>query len=154
VREFIWETPDNERVHDLRQHLENLERAYDNPKTIETQHYKKIFEWNKDKEFLERLREFIYQQKSQFPQEFPEEFPEQFKRLLEVMNDDRYPGDADRLDTYPQLRLRWPSIILSATGIVYCMVRFSIIVLAFSSLRSMPDSVYVTTWAKFIPDVQ
>ena len=41
-------------------------------------------------------------------------------------------------------------LLLSA----YCVARLMIIGIAFSSLRSMPSEVYITTWSKYIPDVQ
>jgi len=44
--------------------------------------------------------------------------------------------------------------ILLATGFLYLIFRIGIIVLALVSLRSMPDSVYDTTWAKNIPSIQ
>ena len=147
IREYAWEAPDKKELYRLREELEN---AYDNTEMIKTEHYKKIFNRQKDHECLERLRDFICKRKHLFPLEFPG----QFEQLLGIIRDDTYPEDADRLDLYPQLRLRWPTIILSITGIVYCIARFSTIVLAFSSLRSMPASVYVTTWAKSIPDIQ
>jgi hypothetical protein len=43
---------------------------------------------------------------------------------------------------------------LLAIGFLYLIFRICIIVLALISLRSMPDSVYDTTWAKNIPSVQ
>ncbi len=44
--------------------------------------------------------------------------------------------------------------IIYATSIIYCLARLSIIVLAFTCLRSMPDSVYLTTWATSVPSVE
>jgi hypothetical protein len=44
--------------------------------------------------------------------------------------------------------------ILLTTGFLYFIFRVCIIVLALTSLRSMPDSVYDATWAKNIPSVQ
>jgi hypothetical protein len=44
--------------------------------------------------------------------------------------------------------------ILLITGFLYLSFRICIIGLALISLRSMPDSVYDTTWAKNIPSVQ
>jgi hypothetical protein len=45
-------------------------------------------------------------------------------------------------------------VILYITSLIYCVSRLAIIGLAFSCLRSMPDGVYVTTWARNIPAVQ
>lgn len=84
----------------------------------------------------------------------PKEFVLQFEDLLNKLRSDSYANEAVRLDRYPTLRLRWPAIIFTATGIIYCISRLSIIALAFSCLRSMPDSVYVTTWATYIPEIQ
>jgi hypothetical protein len=44
--------------------------------------------------------------------------------------------------------------ILFVIGYLYFIFRICIIVLALISLKSMPDSVYDTTWAKNIPSVQ
>jgi hypothetical protein len=153
VREFAWESSDGKRLDILRQQLEKLEKAQDDLEMVEQQNYKDIFGLEENKELLKHLCDFIHKEKDRFSKVFPD-FPKQFERLLAIMHDDAYPNDTSRLDLYPQLRLRWPSTIISAAGIVYCAARLSVIVLAFSSLRSMPDSVYVTTWAKNIPDVQ
>ncbi|KAE8553353.1 hypothetical protein EYB25_004735 [Talaromyces marneffei] len=78
----------------------------------------------------------------------------QFVDMLTKIESDSYANEAVRLDRYPPLRLRWPAIIFTATGVIYCASRLSIIALALSCLRSMPDSVYVTTWATYIPEIQ
>ncbi|KAN0116864.1 hypothetical protein V8E51_002841 [Hyaloscypha variabilis] len=44
--------------------------------------------------------------------------------------------------------------ILFILGSLYLVFRLMIIILAFISLRAMPDTVYDTTWAKNIPSVQ
>jgi hypothetical protein len=41
--------------------------------------------------------------------------------------------------------------IVYVTGILYCVARLSLIGLAFSCLRWMPDSVYIGTWTMDIP---
>jgi hypothetical protein len=48
---------------------------------------------------------------------------------------------------------RGPYIFL-VLGSIYSLFRLLIIVLSFTSLRAMPNSVYDTTWAKNIPSVQ
>lgn len=48
----------------------------------------------------------------------------------------------------------WMKILSYGLLSVYCLARLMIIGIAFSSLRSMPPEVYITTWSKYIPDVQ
>ncbi|KAK0671109.1 hypothetical protein QBC41DRAFT_316401 [Cercophora samala] len=43
--------------------------------------------------------------------------------------------------------------IVYFTGIVYCIARLMVVAVGLSSLRSMPDGVYVMTWTKYIPSV-
>lgn len=150
IREFAWQEADQQARLNLLKCLKSLEEAYDDPKNIEKRYYKDIFRNNENEQLFKSLGDFIKKRKDLFPMEFHD----QFKRLLNMMQEDTYPKDAYRLDSYPQLTLRWPIIILSATGIVYCITRVAIIILAFSCLRLMPDSVYVTSWANFIPNVQ
>ena len=49
---------------------------------------------------------------------------------------------------------RWRRIHVIVSGIIYCLARLTVLALAFSSLRAMPDSVYVTTWTKYLPSLQ
>ena len=42
-------------------------------------------------------------------------------------------------------------ISLWVTTAVYCIARLIILAVGFSSLRSMPDGVYIATWARYIP---
>ena len=53
-------------------------------------------------------------------------------------------------DTRQRLLRRYSPMI----AILYTAARFLIIALAFSSLRAMPDSVYQTTWTRYIPLIQ
>jgi hypothetical protein len=49
---------------------------------------------------------------------------------------------------------RFGEYVLLAAGSLYIIFRLLIIMLSFTSLRAMPDTVYDTTWAKNIPSVQ
>ena len=47
--------------------------------------------------------------------------------------------------------IQWMSPLM---GVVYAVSRLTVIALAFSSLRDMPETVYRTTWAKYFPALQ
>jgi hypothetical protein len=106
---------------------------------------------------IKRRIGFGKRRNSEFSGEFPEGFLEQFEWLVDVIgriDKSKYHSDADRADLFPRKNLLWLSIVLYATGTIYCLARVGIIALAFSSLRSMADSVYETTWTTAIPNVQ
>lgn len=44
-------------------------------------------------------------------------------------------------------------LILYSAFILYIVTRLCVLAIALSSLRSMPDSAYVATWAKYLPFV-
>jgi len=149
MREFSWHIPDNTRV---REAYKLLEDTYNTSEDLTKVHYKDIFDSCESE--LDSLLGFVRKQTSS---EFPKNFPDQLKWLIDVIKGiDRseFHRDADRADLFPRKRLLWLSIVLYATGVVYCLARLSIIALAFSSLRLMADSVYETTWTKTIPNVQ
>ncbi|SPQ23313.1 8b44b121-b50f-46f8-bd44-054ad29b38bc [Thermothielavioides terrestris] len=89
----------------------------------------------------------------------PKQFDSQLTYLAEILlgaapkkiRDDAVTGVYPRRPLIPP----WVNMgIIYVTGLVYCMARLSIIALAFSCLRSMPNSVYVDTWTKNIPSFQ
>lgn len=52
--------------------------------------------------------------------------------------------------------LRWnrkQRMIFIASTVIYAVARVCVIAVAFSTLRKMPESVYCTTWARYIPNV-
>ncbi|KAJ5833817.1 hypothetical protein N7474_002128 [Penicillium riverlandense] len=65
--------------------------------------------------------------------------------------------DNARTNIFPQKSLLPNAVnllVLYTTSLVYCLSRLTIMGLALSSLRSMPDEVYLTTWTTNIPAVQ
>lgn len=84
-------------------------------------------------------------------------FIEQFKYLDRLM---RGEGSKKLIDTattnvFPRKNLLPPAVntaILGITGSVYILARVSLLAIGFSSLRRMPESVYVSTpWTGYIP---
>jgi hypothetical protein len=92
--------------------------------------------------------------------ELLEEFWEQFKSLMEVIDEEvksKKLIDNAKTNVFPLRSLLPESVnltILYATRIVYCLARFTIIALAFSCLKSMPELVYMTTFVIDVPSVQ
>ena len=90
----------------------------------------------------------------------PKVFVNQFSQLVDILDgnlESKGLRDKARTNEYPQRLLFIKQInlaIIYATGIMYCLARLSIIGVAFSSLRRMPNSVYTTTWTRNIPSVQ
>jgi hypothetical protein len=91
--------------------------------------------------------------------ELPKEFQNQFKVLMERMQGQGPKNLVENAKTnvFPQKSLLPKDVnlfILYTTSSIYCLSRLTIMALALSSLRSMADEVYVTTWTKNIPAVQ
>ncbi|KAI1123809.1 hypothetical protein F5Y10DRAFT_251093 [Nemania abortiva] len=64
---------------------------------------------------------------------------------------------AARTNVYPRREIFGRAVnrsIVLLTTILYCSARLAILALTLSSLRKMPDGVYITTWTKYIPAVQ
>jgi hypothetical protein len=56
-------------------------------------------------------------------------------------------------DLTPRIEKALGRTALITSGLIYVLSRLSIIAVAFSSLRAMPESVYYTTWSKYTPNV-
>jgi hypothetical protein len=161
MREYSWQLKDDKSVRDA---MRRLSEYYDGPGRQEV-HYKKIFsprDSNPDSGSLgDELLKFI--EKNAVPQgdtssNRRELFLRQFRGLVDILNEktlsEKLYNEA-RLDLYP--RRVWPfgifvnQVIIYVSSAFYCIARLSIIAVAFSSLRSMPESVYTTTWTGVIP---
>jgi hypothetical protein len=160
MREYCWQFPDDESV---RLAMKNLAESYDEIKKVH--HYKEIFHPENSNSDLEspgcKLHKFI--KDSRNPQgetslDLPEHFQEQFGKLVGILHkntESKKLYEEARPELYP--RKVWPlgqrinQAIIYASSAIYCIARLSIIALAFSSLRSMPKSVYTTTWTGVIP---
>jgi hypothetical protein len=85
-------------------------------------------------------------------------FDSQFRELVGLIegNGPRKLIDNAKTNVFTQKTLlsKVPRVslgIVYSTGFVYCFARLTILGLAFSSLRSMPEDVYTTTLASVIP---
>lgn len=156
MREYSWQVADNREVQAA---MKGLAKACDDKERHK--HFQEILGDGIDShDFLGRkLREYI-QRNAEFREGLPNNFVTQFDQLVEILsgsNSSKRLFDAARTDTYPRRSLFGPFIndgIIYVTSIVYCLARLSIIGMAFSSLRRMPDSVYATPWTDYIPSIQ
>lgn len=55
--------------------------------------------------------------------------------------------------SYAPPRVVMHGVVLLSTGMLYLVARLIVLTIALSSLRSMPESTYVATWAKYLPFV-
>jgi hypothetical protein len=44
-------------------------------------------------------------------------------------------------------------IVASFSGILYTIARAALLVVAFTSLRSVPEELYITSWTRFMPNI-
>ncbi|KAI1192805.1 hypothetical protein F5X97DRAFT_339722 [Nemania serpens] len=156
MREYSWQVAGN---HDVQIAIKDLTEVCDNKEGHK--HFREIFgDSAYSQDFLgKRLREYI-QQNAEIRGGLPNNFVSQFEQLVEILSgsiNSKRLWDAARTDTYPRRSLSGPLIndgIIYLTSILYCLARLSIIGVAFSSLRWMPDSVYASPWTDYIPSVQ
>lgn len=85
------------------------------------------------------------------------EFKQHLQQLIAIMEgkESKKLNDTAMNNIFPRKNL-FPKTfnqgILYATALLYCLSRLSLLAVAFSSLRKMPQSVYVTTpWTSYIP---
>ncbi|KAJ5635065.1 uncharacterized protein N7484_008378 [Penicillium longicatenatum] len=155
MREYSWHVTDKESVQVAMKKLEDVYDKIDNDKS----HYQEIFGENLGKQLLGFI-EKAGTSRDGNPPVVPDDFHKKFKRLVEILEMKAGPkrlSDEARTNIYPQRVLFTEPVnlaIVYATSILYCLARLSIIGVAFSSLRRMPDSVYTTTWTSNIPSVQ
>ncbi|KAI9858556.1 MAG: hypothetical protein M1824_004292 [Vezdaea acicularis] len=105
-------------------------------------------------DFLELKEDFLGKK----PQELhhDKELIGHFQTLVSIIegHESKRLIDQARTDIFPQKNVFHKSFnqgIVVVTTILYCLARLSILAVGFSSLRSMPDSVYVRTpWTTFI----
>ncbi|KAI0403407.1 hypothetical protein F4802DRAFT_572072 [Xylaria palmicola] len=156
MRECSWGAADNKQV---QAGMKTLKEVCNHERS--DMHYTDILGKSSDSEdsLAKKLLEYI--QKEERVQEcLPAGFLDKLKLLVRIIEEPSTPKrlfEAARTNTYPQRSLfdTWINNgIIYVTGIIYCLARLSIIGLAFSSLRWMPDSVYLTTWTQYIPSVQ
>ncbi|KUL81974.1 hypothetical protein ZTR_10712 [Talaromyces verruculosus] len=153
LREYSWHVTDKEPVRDATKKLEDIYDQIEN----DTTHYQEIFGDNLGQQLLDFMeKDEIFRDH----QEITGNFLKKFKQLVEILNLKAGPkklSDEARTNIYPQRVLFTEPVnlaIIYTTSIMYCLARLSIVGVAFSSLRWMPDSVYTTTWTRNIPSVQ
>jgi len=163
LRELSWYSPDKSQVLHARQELEDI---YSNPDTKcddAQQLYRNIFgDQGTSPTLRVQMTDFIEKNtpfEDRMSLELPKEFQHQFTRLLDRMkgNGPKKLVENAKTNVFPQRSLLRKDVnlfILYATSLVYCLSRLTIMALALSSLRFLPDDVYVTTWTKNIPTVQ
>jgi hypothetical protein len=153
LREYSYAASDNELA---RHFYGEVEKIYNSAE--ETKEYGDIFNSVEAKALGRQLLKFVERERASL--KFPKQFSHQFNLLLDIMDEKielKSLRESGKTDLFPKKVLLPRSInlsILYATGILYCLARLSIIALALSSFRAMPDSVYWTTWAKVLPNVQ
>jgi hypothetical protein len=161
MREYCWQSKD-ESVQ-VRSAIRTLSESYDGIQ--QDVRYKNIF-YPEDDSKLEplgnKLYEFIHGDKGTQNEESLNRYPDfqrHFDYLIDVLQgkprsktlyDEARPGLYPRR-IRPIAQLANQAIIYASIPI-YCIARLSIIAVAFSSLRLMPESVYITTWTGVIPN--
>ena len=152
MREYCWENKDDGSV---RRAIRELTESYDGIQ--ESYRYNEIFpQDNSNLGFLRKLLKFIEDSRDSLG--LSGEFEEQFKQLVHLLNEDiksKRLYEEARVELYPR-RIWLPGrlanrFIIYASIPIYCLARLSIIAVALSSLRLMPESVYTTTWTGVIP---
>ncbi|KAM3436192.1 hypothetical protein MY4824_004497 [Beauveria thailandica] len=104
------------------------------------------------------LREaaLLFVSRETMPLDLPRSFPKDFKRLVNHLEGNATKKLMENANTYvfPRRSLVPNSLnlaVLYVTSILYAASRLGILALALSSLRSLPEGVYVTTWTRYIP---
>lgn len=158
LREFSWHCPDNGQHEQALKALAELQNIYTSP-AGSTQHpYKDIFRGENIQDILiDFIEERAPFEKGDSP-ELSKNFKSQLGRLVKPMRGQGPKKLIEKANTemYPQ-RSFLPSgvndFVLYTTSVLYCVSRLTILALALSSLRSMPDQVYDATWTMNIPSV-
>ncbi|KAI1749184.1 hypothetical protein F4782DRAFT_514257 [Xylaria castorea] len=157
MREYSWYASDNRPVQKA---MKALQELCDNPEEVQHEHFRDILGGGDDPDILgAKILEYI-RQDEEVKRRLPKDFLPKFTQLVEILggsSGSKRLWEAARTDTYPRRSLLSPLVndgIIYVTSIVYCLARLTIIGIAFSSLRWMPDSVYITSWTTNIPSVQ
>jgi hypothetical protein len=176
MREYYYNTGDES----VRSAIKDLTKSYDGMNQDPSVRYKDIFyreEHHSNTTPLgTKLREFINEtlDKNFINENFigknklnitsnlypdPKLFQCHFNALIDILegkNTSQKLASKAQPGVYP--RDIWPAAQVANKVIIYlsipfyCIARMSIIAVAFSSLRLMPESVYTTTWTGFIPN--
>ncbi|KAI0183013.1 hypothetical protein EV127DRAFT_377704 [Xylaria flabelliformis] len=157
MREYSWYASQNQ---SFQKAMKILTKLCNNPTTSQHVHFRDILGEGDDSDFLgSKILEYIHKDE-EVKKCLPKGFLPKFTQLVEILSGSpcsKRLWEAARTDTYPTRSLLSPCVndgIIYIASIVYCVARLTIIGIAFSSLRRMPDSVYVTSWTTNIPSVQ
>ncbi|KAI9764797.1 MAG: hypothetical protein M1840_008066 [Geoglossum simile] len=113
---------------------------------------------------LERLRDCI-RKDPRFTSKFKDEFTE-LLRLVKIVDPDEISLERAKINAFPpsspsfrieeinRSRGALFQIFSPVVGILYAVSRLCIIAITLSSFRAMPDSVYITSWTRYVPDIQ
>ncbi|KAJ5701287.1 hypothetical protein N7488_008835 [Penicillium malachiteum] len=151
LREFLWDNPTRS---DVQKAELDLERTHTEPRQ-----YKDIFdEPSLPDELLQFIERSLEGNKPSLLAE-PLQFSLNLRRLVKAMEGFAPKRIVTKCNTreFPCKSLLPESLnlcIIYITGLIYSLSRLMIMALALSSLRSMPDEVYVTTWTVNIPSIQ
>jgi hypothetical protein len=159
LREFSWHAPDEHRTL-VDQAFERLEEIYMMDKTDDDSAkklYKFIFSGpdNQSPQLGEQVFNFI--NNHDFKTNLHNDFAKNFKMLLDLMEErgTKRLCETARTNVFPRRNLLPKALnfcILSITSILYCLSRLSLLAIAVSSLRWMPESVYLdSSWTAYIP---
>ena len=160
LREYSWHVPDKDEVGKIYDRLEQkcIETDNNDKKVL----YKDIFSVSDHQppQFTNRLLNFIRDtedlRKTPLVDLHPD-FVEQFRSLCELMEDkgSKKLCETAKTHVFPRKNLLPKACNLSVlflTSTLYCLSRLSLLAISLSSLRRMPESVYLETpWTKYIP---
>jgi hypothetical protein len=167
LREISWHCRDSLYKQDLYQakrRLENIYAAVDKEERDQV-HYKQIFSDRiAHPAFLDCMISFLengHRSERVGTVSLPENFLSDFRDLVDCLNGDELKANIDNARTnvfprrklLPKLSKKFNLCILYATSLAYCLSRLMILGLAVSSLRSMPDEVYIETWTTNLPAI-
>lgn len=154
LREYSWQPLDKDIAEATYQKLEDIYT-----KKTDDSFYKDIFS---EPQFRKHLLEFIENSEGflKTPLASPhDDFIQQFKNLCDLMenNGAKKLCDLAKTNVFPQknrLPKEFNLSVLFLTSGLYCLSRLSLLALSLSSLRRMPNSVYLNTpWTKNIPSL-
>ncbi|KAJ5778422.1 hypothetical protein N7520_001668 [Penicillium odoratum] len=156
LRELLWDDPTRR---DAQKAVLKLESIQTEPRETEPREYKDIFDQPSLPDDMLELMERSLEESTRNLLREPLPFLLNLRRLVKGMKGLAPKRIVNNCNThkFPRRSLLPESlnlIIIYITGLIYSLSRLMIIALALSSLRSMPDEVYVITWTKNIPSIQ
>jgi hypothetical protein len=163
LRELSWHKCDKEFYLRARRSLERVYNNFD-PKCDEARQLYKDVLTDASAENLRALKSDSHELRKKEPVNLSEEFWTKFDSLCQLMEGEKANGkkvpkrlaENAKTNVFPGKALLPPWVnlfFIYTTSLVYCLSRLTIMALALSSLRSMPEGVYITTWTQNIPAV-